>query len=248
MKKSIKTEGVVIKRRKFSEADKILTIFSADLGKITAISKGVRKIKSKMAGSLEPFNIVNFNLYHGQTFFTITGVQITESFENIAKNLQKTSKAFYLGELIDKFFEDEERAKTAYKIFVEALRYLDENDDDLVIRIFELKIIEEAGFKPELYHCVHCKGSLFPKKNFWDEIEGGIICTLCQKKFGHGRPITDDAIKLFRLIEKSDFDLAKRLKINKGIRREAESVLCRYTESKLERAVKSRRFMKENSG
>jgi len=247
MKKSLKTEGVVIKRRKFSEADKILTIFTPDLGKITAISKGVRKIKSKMAGSLEPFNVVNLNLYHGQTFFTITGAQVTKSFENIAKNLQKTSKAFYLGELIDKFFEEQEKARGGFEIFLEALRYLDKNDDELVIRIFELKIIEESGFKPEIYHCVHCKGALISKKNYWDEIEGGIICSLCQKKFGHGKPISDDTIKLFRLIEKSDFGLARRLKINKEIRREAEEILGRYVESKLERAVKSRRFMKQNS-
>ncbi len=246
MKKSLKTEGVVIKRRKFSEADKILTIFTRDLGKITAISKGVRKIKSKMAGSLEPFNLVNFNLYRGQTFFTITGAQVEESFESIAKDLKKISKAFYLGELIDKFFEEQEKAGGGFEIFLKALRYLNIDDDELVIRIFELKIIEESGFKPEIYRCVHCKGSLIPKKNFWDEIEGGIICVLCQKKFGHGKPISDDTIKLFRLIEKNDFDLAKRLKINKGIRREAEEILGRYVESKLERAVKSKKFMKQN--
>jgi len=247
MKKSLKTLGVVIKRRKFSEADKILTIFTHDFGKITAISKGVRKIKSKMAGSLEPFNLVNFNLYHGQTFFTITGAQVEESYENIGKNLKKTSRAFYLGELIDKFFEQEEKSKRGFEIFLEALRYLDEDDDELVIRIFELKIIEESGFRPEIYHCVHCKGALIPKKNFWDEIEGGIICMLCQKKFGHGKPISDDTIKLFRLIEKSDFSLARRLKINRGIQREAEEILGRYVESKLERGVKSRKFMKQNS-
>lgn len=247
MKKSLKTEGVVIKRRKFSEADKILTIFSLDLGKFLAISKGVRKIKSKMAGSLEPFNVANFNLYRGQTFFTVTSVQTVKGFENIANDLKKTSKAFYLGELIDKFFEEGERAKRAYEIFVEALNYLNQNDNDLVIRIFELKIIKEAGFKPEIYHCVHCRGALIPGKNFWDEVEGGIICPLCQKNFSHGKKISDEVIKLFRLIEKNDFALTKKLKISRDVYGEAEDILGHYIESKLERGVKSRGFMKNTT-
>lgn len=243
MNKSIKTEGVVIKRRKFSEADKILTIFSYDLGKISAISKGVRKIKSKMAGNLEPYNIINFNLYRGQSFYTITGALVVTGFENIPAKLQKTSKAFYFGELIDKFFEEEEKAKKAYRIFIEALNCLNKSNNELITRIFELKIIEESGFKPEIYRCVHCKGMLIAGKNYWDEIEGGIICPLCQKKYGHGKKISDEVIKLFRLIEKNDFSLIERLKLNVGVCREAETIINQYIESKTERAIKSKRFM-----
>ena len=241
---SYKTTGIVLKSTNFGEADKILTIFSERFGKIKVMAKGMRKIRSHMAGSLEAFMLVDLQLHEGRTFFIVTGASIIEEFHEIRNDLQKTARAFFLGELVDRFIEEKQKNGEVYEIFIHALSEVNDGLPGPLIQAFELKIVEASGFKPELFECVHCKEKLTPKDNFWDESEGGILCDKCQKIYHHGREISDDAIKLLRFIEKNDFQTISKLKISAEIERETDIILDKYIESVLERELKSGKFMK----
>ena len=247
---NIKCQGIIIRRFDLGEADRILTIFTERLGKIKAIAKGVRKISSKLAGNLEPFNVIGLELHQGKTFYTVTGAVILESFSSDKKSeLSDFSRFNYLSELIDKLFEENDRHERAFELFVKTIEYISSKSDsshntDLILRIFELKILEESGFKPEIYNCLHCKKNLKPSENFWDKIEGGIICAKCQGQYHHGKKISDEVIKLFRLIEKNDIDLAYKLKMRRIFEIEAETILNEYILSILEQNLKSREFLK----
>lgn len=244
---SYKTSGIVLKRINFSEADRILTILTERFGKVKAIAKGCRKLKSKMAGSLEPFMALDLQLSEGKSFFIVTGAVIKTEYSNIHQNLSKTSQAFYVGELIDKFLEENQKSEKVWKIFSEALNIIEKKDDQFSLRIFELRIIEASGFHPELYECVHCKNKLIPGENFWDAVEGGVICKNCQLIYHHGKAISDELIKIFRLIDQGKFELLERLKLSEKIKKEAEEILTEYIQSILEREVKSHKFLKEIS-
>jgi DNA repair protein RecO (recombination protein O) len=239
-----KTQGIVLKRMNFGEADRILTILTERFGKIKAIAKGVRRGKSKLAGYLEPFMLVDLQLHEGKTFYIVTGATIASDFSEIHTELKKTSQAFYLAELIDKFLPEHQKSEEVFCLFCESLKYLNENEKSLFLRIFELKIVEASGFHPELYECVHCKNKLEEKSNFWDAIEGGVICGECQKKFQHGKSISNELIKLLRLIEQNGFSILQKLKIPSALGAEAEDVLSGYIQSVLEKELKSKGFMK----
>ena len=239
-----KTKGIVLKRMNFGEADRILTIITERFGKIKAIARGVRKGKSKLAGHLEPFMLIDMQLHEGKTFYTVTGAVIELEFPLIHSELKKTSQAFYLAELVDKFLPDHQKSDEIFNLLAKALEYLDADEKNLLLRIFELKIIEASGFHPELYSCVYCKEKLTPSDNFWDAVEGGVVCASCQEKTHHGKRISNDLIKLFRLIEQSDFSVIERLNINRTLKLEAESILSGYIESILEREIKSQSFMR----
>ncbi len=241
---SYKTSGVVIKRMNYGETDRILTILTERFGKIKAIAKGVRKVKSKMAGSLEPFLLVDLQLCEGKSFFIVTGSEIRAEFEKIHNDLKKTSKAYYLAELLDKFMQENQKSEKIFEIFVRALNSINKDYNDFLLRIFELRIIEASGFKPELHNCVHCKEKLSPGENFWDAVEGGVICADCQKLYHHGREISNDLIKIFRLIDDEKFELLERIKISEAIKNDAENILAQYLEAVLEREIKSKKFLK----
>ncbi|MFA4996126.1 MAG: DNA repair protein RecO [Patescibacteria group bacterium] len=241
---NIRTSGIVLKRMNFGEADRILTIFTERFGKVKAIARGVRKGRSKLAGHLEPFMLLDLQLYEGKTFYTVTGSEIKSDFSEIHTELKKTSQAFYLAELVDRFLPDHQGSDEVFNLFCRALQYLNKNEKNLFLRIFELKIIEASGFYPELYECVHCKNKLEEESNFWDAVEGGVICGDCQKKFHHGKKISNQLIKLLRLIEKSDFSILEKLKISNEVEEEAEEILSTYIASVLERELKSKGFMK----
>jgi len=239
-----KTLGIILKRKNFGEADRILTILTERFGKISAIAKGSRKIKARLLGHLEPFMLVNFQLYEGKSFQIVTGAESEKSFENIQNDFKKTSRAFYLGELVDKFLESDEKNLQVFRIFLDALEYLNDNNIDLMLRFFELKIIEASGFKPEIRKCVHCSAKLVEKNNYWDQAEGGIICSDCNTKFHHGKKISDDVIKLFRIIEQKDIKVATNIKLEKEVESEAEEILDLYIKNILEREIKSKKMVK----
>lgn len=240
---TVKTQGIVIKRMNFGEADRILTILTERFGKVKAIAKGVRKTKSRLAGSLEPYMLLDLQLHEGKTFYIVTGAVILREFSDLHQNLQKISQAFYIGEIADKILQENQRTSLVFEIFCDSLNEIEVSGSDFLLRIFELRMIEASGFKPELYQCVHCKEKITPKDNFWDSIEGGLICQSCQKKFLHGKRISDDLIKIFRLIDKGNYELLKSIKLKKEIETEAEIILNEYIKSILERDIKSKNFL-----
>jgi DNA repair protein RecO (recombination protein O) len=238
-----KTQGIVLKRKNFGEADRILTILTERFGKISVIAKGSRKIKAKLLGHLEPFTLANFQFHEGKNFYIVTSAVEIKNFENVHNTYQKTTRAFYLGELVDKFLESDEKNTEVFSLLCSALGYLEDNNIDLMLRFFELKIIEASGFKPALRECVHCGKALVSGNNFWDQSEGGIICADCQKKFGHGKKISDKVIKLLRIIEEKDIKNASNVKLDKSTEQEAEEILGLYIKNILERELKSKRML-----
>src|SRR5450830_263530 len=116
---SFKTNGIVIKRMNFGEADRILTIMTERFGKVKAIARGVRKSTSRLGGHLEPFMVVEFQLYSGKTFYTITGAEIVSDLPNIHSDLKKMAKVFVVGELVDNFLHEHEKSERIYQILAQ---------------------------------------------------------------------------------------------------------------------------------
>jgi len=261
---SYKTSGIVIKGTNLGEADRILTIMTERFGKIKVMAKGIRKIKSHLAGSLEPFTLTGLQLHEGRNFYLVTGAVIEKEFRNIHSDLKKTSQAFYVGELIDKFCEENQKNGAVFKLLCQILTIIDEEGCDkyerpfdivtalgsnnlinLMLRAFEIKLIESEGFKPELTNCVHCKNKIEAGGSFWDDTEGGLICPACQKIYHHGKEISDSAIKLLRFAETNDFAKMKLARIDQKVREEAEKILSLYIRNILERELKSEKFLRQ---
>lgn len=241
----LKTAGIVIKRMNYGEADRILTILTEKQGKIKVIAKGSRKILSKLGGSLEPFCLVNFIFHEGKSFYIVTSALVVKHFDNIHTDIDKTSKAFYIGELLDKFLEEKQNHPEVFELFANYLEGLENADDPILIPIFSAKILEVLGFKPVTQNCLHCQSKLLPEQNFWDNIEGGVICQTCHDKFGHGQPMENDVIKILRLVFSPDFHIGSRLNIADKYKNQTALVLESYIEGVLERELKSKKFMKD---
>jgi len=238
-----KTFGIVLKRTNINEADRILTIFTREMGKVKAIAKGARKIKSRLAGSIEPFLLTNFMLYPGKTFWLVTGAEVVKNFENVQTDVKKTANAFYVGEIIDKTLEEDEPHKEIFELFTNYLEYLNTNDDSFM-PVYTAKILERLGFKPEVYECLHCREKLKPEQNYWDNIEGGVICQNCNSKLGHGKALDNNVIKILRLIFDDKFSVSANLNIDKKYQKETFNVLEDYIEHIIERELKSKGFLR----
>jgi len=145
-------EGIVIKRSNIGEAGKLITIFSKNHGKITAIAKGLRKPTSKRAGLLELFNLVKFHAVQGRgELDTLTEVQLIDSFSSWRKHLGRVTLAYQLAEVIDKLTPDHQPHPEIFEILSGSLSQISKYGSDwsLKIKNLKLKILRELGYWPE---------------------------------------------------------------------------------------------------
>ena len=146
MLRSYKTEGIVLKRTNIGEADKIITLFTKHSGKLRLVAKGVRKTKSRKAGSLEPFNQVQLQIAKGRNLDLITETQIIDSPQSWRKNLLKVAVAYYLCELVDKLTADGQVHKNVFDLLGKTLVQIKSANLAKLVRGFEEQLIDELGF------------------------------------------------------------------------------------------------------
>jgi DNA repair protein RecO (recombination protein O) len=143
-------EGIVLARRNFGEADRILSIYSKNHGRISAIAKGIRRTTSKKRGHLEAFSYINFQITDGKSVGILTEVDTLNSFELVRKDLKKVSLAYFFCEVIGKITHERERNDG---IFEQILNYLDKLQFENRLRSLRFDFISElliiTGFWPK---------------------------------------------------------------------------------------------------
>src|SRR5918999_4872407 len=97
-----KDEGIVLKTIKLGEADRIVTFFTRQNGKVRAVAKGVRKTKSRFGGRLEPYTRVELLIYRGRSLDTITQADIIDPFRGLRHDYDRLWSAAALAEIVEK--------------------------------------------------------------------------------------------------------------------------------------------------
>jgi DNA repair protein RecO (recombination protein O) len=120
-----KVEAVVITHRDFGEADRLIRLFSLEHGKLSALAKGARKIRSRKAAHIEPFTYAALVLARGQSFWIITQADTKDAYSNIRENLIKTAKAAYILELADQLTGDEQPEPGIFHLITDTLQRIE---------------------------------------------------------------------------------------------------------------------------
>jgi DNA repair protein RecO (recombination protein O) len=240
-----RTEAIVLHHREIGEADKVLTIYSADQGKFDAIAKGVRRPTSRKSGHLEELSHSSLLLAHGRTLDVVTQCEVLESFASLRDDLSRLSAAVYLAELVERFSVERQENYPLYHALLEALRGLDAgNSPDLTLRWFEVQLLEHSGFAPQLRACAACHGPIEPVVNSFSPQAGGVVCPNCRGMEAALRPLTVNALKVLRLLQTSGYAAALRLRLPQGLAAELEDHLHRYIRHVLEHELRSREFLR----
>ena len=146
-----RTPAVILKRTDLGEADRIVTFFSRDVGKIRAVAKGVRRTTSRSAGHLEPFTLSDVLFAVGRELDVISQADTVEAFREVREDVELTTHAYYLAEVVDLLTEDRLENREVFDTLVEGLRSLrSTSEPKLVLIVFHLKLLEALGYRPEL--------------------------------------------------------------------------------------------------
>jgi len=238
--RTYQTEAIIIKKVKLGEADRILTLYTLERGKIEAVARGIRKAQSKMAGHLELLTHSMVTLARGRTLDTIIGSQTINGFYDLKNNLWLSSCGLYVSELINQFNAEHVENKSLFYLFLDTLKQLgDTNNSLIIIRHFEMQLLELSGYKPQLQICSACQTDLKPVVNAFCARAGGIICPKCRDENPASIPVSVDAIKVLRFLQQNDAATVRRLKVSAKLSEELQRIMSIYIHYILEREVKS---------
>lgn len=182
MPATFKTEAVVLRSIRFGEADRVLHLLSPDHGRIGAVAKGVRRVKSRMGGRLEPLGRVRLVLHQGRgDLCTITSADTVHAHPGLREHRASLEQATGACEAVLRLFDSAEANRPAYNLLCHHLALLD-SEPAAATRArslaFRSKLVLAAGFAPELAACASC-GEAEDLSGF-SPAQGGVVCASCE--------------------------------------------------------------------
>jgi DNA repair protein RecO (recombination protein O) len=150
--KQIVTSGIVLTRTNFGEAARILTVLTPDHGKRHLMAKGVRRVRSKLAGGIELFSVSNITFIPGRgDIDTLISTRLVRHYGNIVSNIQRVQLGYELIKLLNRVTEDNLGGEY-FMLLDEAFRALDDVaiDDDLIRTWFYAQLLRTGGHSPNL--------------------------------------------------------------------------------------------------
>jgi DNA repair protein RecO (recombination protein O) len=197
---SYKTQGIVLARHNLGEADRIVTFLTPDRGKVRAVARGVRKIKSRMAGHLELFSRTELMLAEGRNLDIITSARLQQYHEPIAVDYDRLRGAYLRAEMVDRLMGDAGGPHPdVFRLLSDSLRELAEQGATPLLELsYKLKLADALGYRPELAACTSCGGRVATDRYFLNAAHGGIVDSACSQP---GDPaMSQRQIKLWRVL------------------------------------------------
>lgn len=243
--RTYKTEAIVMRRTDVGEADRILTLLTPEHGKLRAIAKGIRKPASRKAGHLETLTRVDLLLARGRDLDHITQAQSLDAFPAVREDLTRLAHASYALELLDRFTVEQQEAGEMYMLLRWALTTLNEGaDPGRMARFFELRLLAQAGYQPELRRCIACRREIVAEDQFFSLLDGGVVCPRCADSRSGLIAIGVEPLKFLRYFQVQPWSKVGGLRLDPNVVAEMEYVVQRYLVSLLERQLKSVEFLK----
>lgn len=234
-----------MRRQDLGEADRLLTIFTPDQGKLRVVAKGVRKPRSRKAGHLEPMTRARLMLARGRELDIITQAEAIDLFPSLRDDLIKLGQASYAVELLDRFTVEEGASQRLYELLVDTLVRLEAgNEAAVALRFFELRMLDLVGYRPELFRCLGCQKEIRPQDQFFSLALGGILCPGCGRGQQDAYPISLAALKVLRYYQRNAYSIVAAAKIRPVVHSELNNIMESYLTYLLERRLNSPAFLR----
>ena len=242
----IKTDAIVLRSRAGREADRLVTVLTPAAGKLFVTVRGARRINSRLGGHLDVFNRTRLTLALGHRFDVVTGAESIESFGALKADLDRLAAALYLVELTDALVPQEAPHPGAYALLLDALRALDQGAAVAAVpRYAEVRLLEDAGYLPEMTSCLVCGNELTPGHHRFAPGLGGVVCGTCVVPVGQVLPLSLDALKVLRHFARSPMEVAVALHVGPELAGELERILGTAVTHVLEREPATAEFVEQ---
>ncbi len=243
--RTVRTEAIVLRHKDLGEADRILWLYTPKMGKVRALAKGIRKIRSRKAGHLEPFTRVNLMLARGRDFLIVTQAETLEAFSNLREDLIHIGYAAYVIELLDRFTYDEDDNQQLYRLLNETLSRINSVEYlALPIRYYEIHLLNLLGYRPQLFNCVRCESEIQAEDQYFSISQGGVLCPRCGPKVADASQISLNTLKYLRHFQRSPYSEIAHIHLSPELNRNLETLMQDYFRYFLERNLNTPTFIR----
>nr|MBP8036762.1 DNA repair protein RecO [Negativicutes bacterium] len=173
------TEALILSVRDMGEADRLAVVFSREHGKLSAAAYGARRPRSRLAGSVQSFSLVEVSLMPGRNLETIGQCEVKRSFRELREDITLMTYAAFLTELVSELWPDRSPEPSAYDVLLGSFSLLLERNPRLVSLAGAWQLLALAGFHPEYERCVTC-GQVLALPAYFDACAGGGVCPACE--------------------------------------------------------------------
>ncbi len=208
-----KTDALVIRQVDFSESSRVVTFFSREFGRFSAMAKGAKRLKGPFDAALDLLSecrVVFIKKSHG-TLNLLTEARLSKRFQPQAKGalgaLSGLYGGYYVAELLAGLTEDFDPAPGIFELTQKTLEQLSdaESDADSAIIQFEVALLQEIGLFPNLFECSVCGAAVSPDSKFAHWVcQGGLLCANCRREEYAGSSVSAGSIEILRKLTELD--------------------------------------------
>lgn len=240
--------GLVLRRTSLGETDRILTLFTAEQGKLSAVARGARRAGSRSSGATELFTLSRFLLASGKTLDIVTQCEIQRSFPELRTDLSRLARATYLCELLDRLTVERDAGGAPEMLadLVATLSLLEHTREypDAATHAGELRMLATAGYAPALDRCARCGGALDADRAAFSPSLGGTLCRIDRYHARDAIALSSASLGLLQKLAAWESDAAL-LCLNPSIPAAAEAAqaLRWYVRACTDRELKSADFL-----
>lgn len=244
----LKTKGLIIREVNTGEADKIVTIFTRNRGKISALAKGARRPRSKLAAGTQFLSYCDYILFSGREMYSINSSEVVEPFYEIRNDMARLTYAAHFVDIISDAVQENQSSPRVLQLFLNSLHMLSKTDKDpeLIARIFELRFLSIMGFAPFVRGCIICGREDFSSASFSFK-KCGFICSneACVTNDAFALELSQGAVRAIQHIVHSKADELFSFKLSPQVLEELGKVSKRYLRERLEKDYTKLDFLKE---
>ena len=247
--RTYRCEGLTLRKASIGEADLVVTVFTAERGKVRAVGKGARRSTSKLVGHLEPLTLTRLSMANGRELDIVSQAEVLDGFAPVKADLATMTRGLYVAELLDGFGPEDSPSPRLLRLAVSVLRGLpDAVEPESPLRYFEFHLLRLTGMLPELYQCVECRRQVEPDAHRFSVNLGGVLCSSCTPVEAWVRPLSLRAMKVLRLMHRGNLADVSSLSVSTALAAELKAVLSNSVRYWLGREIRSNAFLERLQG
>ncbi|MBB5173931.1 DNA repair protein RecO [Texcoconibacillus texcoconensis] len=239
-----KVEGIVIRTQDYGETNKIVTLITRENGKVAMMAQGAKRPKSRFASASQLFVYGQFVYRPSSGLGTLNQGDVIDLFRDIKNDLMLTSYAAYVVEMLDRLTDERVRNPYLFELVYQMLQRLNEGvDPEVLLRIYETKMLTQAGVAPRLNGCVGC-GETTSQFSFSLQ-QGGVLCEVCKTSDPYRYDVDQAVIKLLRGFLHLDLQRIGEVSLKERTKKQLRHVLNDYYDAYVGLNLKSKRFLEQ---
>jgi len=244
-----KTEAIVLRSRRYKEADALITLLTSERGKVTAVARSVYKPVSKLRGGVQPYSVNDMLLSEGRSaLHTLIQSDCLEALLPIRQSYEALVLGAYWAELLDIFGQEDMADEDLYLIGKAGFYSIAVDPGALTRMVLEIRLISQQGLRPDFQRCCRCGGGLGAGVTIsFSSADGGFLCGDCEASGGRFIKVSSSVRGLWQGLENMPLDKTGRIRPSRSQAEELSRVLREWIARHTGKAMKSWELLKGGS-